>query len=30
MADKTNENDRCKSSCTCTNCKCGADCRCGK
>ena len=29
--DMTNEaKNPCKPTCTCTNCKCGADCRCGK
>ncbi len=29
--DMTNEqNDRCKPSCTCTDCKCGPNCNCGK
>ena len=27
--DKQN-NDPCKPSCACVNCKCGTDCRCGK
>jgi hypothetical protein len=29
MTTKT-EDQRCKPTCTCTNCKCGKDCRCGK
>jgi hypothetical protein len=30
MTNQTEEKDRCKPTCTCTNCKCGSDCRCGK
>jgi hypothetical protein len=30
MTNTTNQNDRCKATCTCENCKCGANCRCGK
>ncbi len=29
MTDQ-NQNDRCKATCTCIDCKCGSDCRCGK
>ena len=29
MTIETTE-DRCKPTCTCTDCKCGADCRCGQ
>ncbi len=28
MTNQKELGDRCKSSCTCTNCKCGTDCRC--
>jgi hypothetical protein len=30
MTKKTEQNDRCKPTCTCANCKCGPNCRCGK
>ncbi len=30
MTIQNNETDRCKASCTCTECKCGSDCSCGK
>jgi hypothetical protein len=30
MTIETNEDRRCKPTCTCTDCKCGSDCRCGK
>ena len=30
MTIETNEGRRCKAICTCTDCKCGADCRCGQ
>jgi hypothetical protein len=30
MTNQTNDADRCKPTCTCTDCKCGKDCRCGK
>ena len=30
MTNQSEQKDRCKPSCTCTNCKCGPDCRCGK
>lgn len=28
--ETTEQNQRCKPTCTCTDCKCGNDCRCGK
>ena len=28
--NQTNEDRRCKPTCTCTDCKCGSDCRCGQ
>ena len=30
MTKQTEQKDPCKPSCTCTDCKCGSDCRCGK
>lgn len=30
MTTREEAEQRCKPSCTCTDCKCGADCRCGK
>jgi hypothetical protein len=30
MTKQTEQTERCKPTCTCTNCKCGKDCRCGK
>lgn len=30
MTTQTQQNDRCKPSCPCVNCKCGTDCRRGK
>ena len=30
MTVETNNDRRCKPTCTCTDCKCGADCRCGQ
>jgi hypothetical protein len=30
MTIETNEDRRCKTTCTCTDCKCGSDCRCGQ
>lgn len=29
MTTQNEQNDRCKATCTCIDCKCGADCRCG-
>ena len=30
MINVNEQKNRCKPTCTCTDCKCGADCRCGK
>ena len=30
MTTETTEDRRCKPTCTCTDCKCGDDCRCGQ
>jgi hypothetical protein len=30
MTEVTETPQRCSTTCTCTDCKCGADCRCGK
>lgn len=30
MTKQIEQNDRCKPACTCTDCKCGNDCRCSK
>jgi hypothetical protein len=30
MTDVNEQNERCKEACTCTDCKCGDDCRCDK
>ena len=30
MTIETTADRRCKATCTCTDCKCGADCRCGQ
>jgi len=30
MTIETTEARRCKPTCTCTDCKCGSDCRCGQ
>lgn len=30
MTNDKSQNDRCRETCRCTNCKCGSNCRCGK
>jgi hypothetical protein len=30
MSNQTTEQQRCKPTCTCKDCKCGANCRCGE